>query len=39
LSLQKLLAQHNIEYVIASESAIGKKLDDECASVSFKNVP
>lgn len=33
LSLQKLLAQHNIGYVIASESAIGKKLDDECASV------
>jgi hypothetical protein len=32
-SLQKLLAQHDIDYVIASESDIGKKLDDECASV------
>lgn len=33
LALQKLLAQHSMDYVIASESVIGKKLDEECASV------
>lgn len=33
LALKKLCAQHNIDYVIASESVIGKKLDDEYASV------
>ncbi|MGC1182745.1 hypothetical protein [Legionella sp.] len=33
LSLQKILTQHNIDYIIASESVIGKKLDEKCASV------